>query len=389
MSIEDRLVEAIKTGLYRLWEEEEAHHIRKEGIYYPSAIGSCLRKQYYIYTVERRPSSEKLAVFATGKGVHKAVAEALSASGIVKVESEEVETKLIVSKEVQLRGRMDILIVEVNGEKVVVEVKSTSKLPENPYENHFLQLQTYLHAAKLKKGVLLYWDKRTGKIKAFEVMRDEKYLGRVAERAVILHEYLKKRIPPPKEAVIENRLWECDLCEYNDICNPFLLEGIPRGEPIAVFSLDGTIVDDTERRKMALRLIGLSETIDPREIRGGLKASYLKAYFDPVSYSLDRPNPEAVEEIWRHRKEGMYIVIVSERPLEYQTAIENELKNMGMPFDALVLRYEGEPTQKWKLTMVKRLKTNYKVSVYVDSDPKVLEKVEKLGVRVKPISKKG
>ncbi len=382
MSVEDRLVEALKTGLYRLWEEEEAHHIREEGVYYPSAIGTCLRKQYYIYTVERRPSSEKLAIFATGKGVHKAVAEALSASGIVKVESEEVETKLDVSKEVQLRGRMDILVVEVNGERVVVEVKSTSRLPENPYENHLLQLQTYLHAAELERGALLYWDKRTGRIKAFEVKRDEKYLAKVAERALILHEYLKKGSPPPKEAVIENRLWECDLCEYNDICNPFLLEGIPRGEPIAIFSLDGTIIDDSERRKLALRFVGLSETVDPGEIRGGLKASYLKAYFDPVNYSLDRPNPIAVEEVWRHRKKGVYIVIVSERPLEHRAAVEKELRSMGIPFDALVLRYEGEPVRKWKLTTIKRLKTNYEITVYIDSDPKFLEKVERLGIKV-------
>lgn len=388
LSIEDKLVEAVEAGLYRLWEEEEAQHIRKEGVYYPSAIGACLRKQYYIYTLERRPSPEKLAIFATGKGVHKAVADALSASGIVNVESEEVETRLTISQEIELRGRIDILLVEMDGEKVVVEVKSVSKLPENPYENHLLQLQAYLHATKLNKGALLYWDKRTGKVKAFSVTRDENYLAKVAERAIILHEYLKRKAPPPKEAVVEGRLWECDVCEYADVCNPFLLEGIPSGESLAVFSLDGTVVDDSERRKMALRLAGLPPSVDPEEIRGTLKASYLKLYFDPMSYSLDRPEPEAVKEIWEQRKKGMYIVILSERPEEHRAVVENELKSMGIPFDALVLRCEEEQANKWKLKMIKRLKTNYNISIYVDSNPNILKRIERSGVAIKLISKK-
>jgi len=381
-SIGERLVEALKRGLYKLWEEEEAHHVRKEGVYYPSAIGSCLRKQYYMYTVERKPSSEKLAVFATGKGVHKAVAEALSVSGVVKVESEEVETRLSVSKDVQLKGRIDILVVEVNGERVVVEVKSTSRLPENPHENHLLQLQTYLHAAGLKRGILLYWDKRTGRVKTFEVEKDEKYLAKVAERAIVLHEHLKRGTPPLKEAVLENRLWECDLCEFYDICNPFLLDVVPEGEEIVIASLDGFLVDDSERRKRALRLSGLSEGVNPYEIRGALRATYLKNYFDPASYPLDRPNPNAIKSIWGYRKHGRYIVLLSERPSEYRDEVERELKKIGIPYDVLLLRPEDEAITRWKLSTIKRLSSSYKIYICIESDPKMVERIERLGIKI-------
>jgi CRISPR/Cas system-associated exonuclease Cas4 (RecB family) len=381
--LERKVVEALKKGLLNLWEEESLQHVRKEGVYYPSAIGSCVRKQFYMYTIGERPSSEKLAIFATGKGVHNAVAEALNASKLIVVESEEVETDLKVTEEVTLKGRIDVLVAKVNGSKAIIEVKSTSHLPENPYENHLLQLQTYLHATGIEDGVLLYWDKRRGNVKAFAVKKDEKYMQKLAERTIILHEHIKKEIPPLKEAILEGRLWECDVCEFNSICNPFLLDGITKGEPVVIVTLDGVILDDEERKRYALSMIGLPPSVDPKELRGRLKASFLKHYFDPLHYALDRPKKDTVDELWRYRKMGRHILILSERPEEFFQRTREEVERLGIPYDAIILRPENHPMLKWKLDTLKRLSTNYKVELFMDNDERVMKPLSKLGLPVK------
>ncbi len=379
---EERIVEALKQGLKNMWEEEQAQHLREEGVYYPSAIGACLRKQYYIYTIGEKPSPEKLAIFATGKGVHKAVAEALNASGIVKVEQEEVGTSLKISENITLKGRIDILVVEIDGSKSIVEVKSTSKIPENPHENHLLQIQAYLHATGYERGILLYWDKRKGKVKAFAVKREKEYLHKIAERAILLHEHLKRKVPPLKEAIIEGRQWECDTCEYRSICEPFIIDTIPKNESIVVASLDGVLVDDTERKKLALFLTGLSPEIDPSLIKGQLKQAFLKSYFDPANYVKDSPKTDSIDELWRYRKLGKYIVIISERPEEYYKQTKEELEKMGVPFDALILRPENQPIIKWKRDVLKRLKENYDIYIYLESDRRIAEMIQKMGILV-------
>ncbi|MGC9190204.1 MAG: CRISPR-associated protein Cas4, partial [Conexivisphaera sp.] len=177
--------EAVRRGLRELWREESAAHERRPGVYYPSYLGYCLRKQYYIYSIGEEPTSEKLAVFATGKGVHEAVAEALGAAGDIKVEEVEKEVALDLGNGVSLSGRVDIILAEVGGRRVIVEVKSASRIPEAPQEHHLLQLQIYLNALNVEDGVLLYWDKRRGRLATFDVRRDPKYLGRAAERALL------------------------------------------------------------------------------------------------------------------------------------------------------------------------------------------------------------
>jgi hypothetical protein len=162
-----------------------------------------------------------------------------------------------------------------------------------------------------------------------------------------------------------------------------LLDGITKGEPVVIVTLDGVILDDEERKRYALSMIGLPPSVDPKELRGRLKASFLKHYFDPLHYALDRPKKDTVDELWRYRKMGRHILILSERPEEFFQRTREEVERLGIPYDAIILRPENHPMLKWKLDTLKRLSTNYKVELFMDNDERVMKPLSKLGLPVK------
>ena len=377
---ESKIIEdAVRTGLRRLWEKESALHEWRLGVYYPSYLGYCLRKQYYIYTVGEKPSSEKLAIFATGRGVHKAVEEAINESGLVKVEEVEKKIELQVNNEVIISGRVDLLLASVNGEKIIVEVKSTSRLPEEPLEHHVLQLQAYLHAENVEKGVILYWDKRRGSIRAFMIPREEAKLREIKERAVVLHNYLASGREPPREAVIENRLWECELCEYKNLCKPFLLPNIREGETILVAEVDGVLVDDTKRREEALARIGRVGS-EPSKLPPEDRSRYYQAYYSKELLVNDTRGPW-VDYVWKRRAEGTRLVIVSSRPSNLRRETEDELRRLGLIWDYLMLRPEKEQANKWKSKMYRWLGEYYVIDKILDHGRAAREAAKKLGVK--------
>lgn len=369
--------EAVRAGLRELWRKESAAHERRPGVYYPSYLGYCLRKQYYIYTMGEEPTSEKLAVFATGKGIHEAVAEALGASGNVEVEDVEREVRLELGNGIVLSGRVDLIVAKVGGRRVVVEVKSTSRLPEAPQEHHAMQLQIYLNALGVEDGVLLYWDKRRGTLASFDVKRDEGELRRAAERALLLHEYLTKGVPPPREAIIEGRTWECDVCDYRRICKPFLIEGIPEGEGVIVSEVDGILVDDSRRVREALAKVGVPPDSSPWRLRGDLRTRFLELYYDPSALSLDSRGP-FLEYAWRRRAEGTRLIIVTRRPERIRKATEEELRSMGIIWDGLLMSPDGEDGE-WKSRILRRLSENYRVEEVLDRERASLSVARRIG----------
>ena len=377
--IADRVEDAVREGLRRLWEEERALHEWSPGSYYPSYVGYCLRKQYYIYELGERPTSEKLAIFATGRGVHKAVEEALRASGIVDVEDVEKEVEVKLTDDISLSGRVDLLLAEVEGERVIVEVKSTSRLPESPLEHHMMQIQVYLKAEHMDRGILLYWDKRRGEIRAFKVERSEDLLRRIAERVVVLHEYIRRGSPPPKEAVLEGRLWECDLCEYRDRCKPFLLPGIPEGERILISEVDKVLVDDSGREREALALAGVPG-VEVEELSPEVRRRFYGYYYSADLLGHDVRGP-FVEYVWRRRAEGVKLVVVSGRPEGLREETIEELRRLGLTWDHIMLRPKGEREVGWKINTYRRLAEHYSIEEVLDRNRAAQRAARRLGAK--------
>ena len=213
---ENKLEDLLKKGLVSLNNKEKNGHKTEKGVYYPSALGSCLRKQYYTYTLGERVSPEELVIFATGKSVHETIARAFGE--VATIEKVEENVLLEILPAIKLKGRIDLLIADYDGKKYLIEAKSTSKTPDAPFEEHVLQLQVYMQALNYEEGFVLYWNKVTGEIKVFKVAKNEEAIKNIFERVKKLDYYVSKNVPPEPEAILKGRFWECEKCPFLELC---------------------------------------------------------------------------------------------------------------------------------------------------------------------------
>ena len=209
------LAEMLKKAIKQNNEEDALLHPQRVGVYHPSEIGYCLRKQYYSYVLGGAGfDDETLTIFAVGDAVHRMVADFLG----IATEDREVEITLQVSEDAQLHGRADIMIAR-NGNTRIVEVKSTSHDYTAPKPEHELQLQVYLHALGVEHGILLYVGKTSGKITAFDIKRDPAKFEEIKRRVLMLHNAIKTHTLPPAEGK-QKPLWqECKYCPFKQACD--------------------------------------------------------------------------------------------------------------------------------------------------------------------------
>jgi CRISPR/Cas system-associated exonuclease Cas4 (RecB family) len=353
MSLNEVVKEALKDGLMKIWREESEEHTRKIGEYYPSGIGYCLRKQYYEYEIPKPPASETLAVFATGKGVHDAVASALSKSGKVSIEHVEFPIQLKINESIKLTGRIDVLIAEVMGKRAILEIKSTSRIPDQLHFSHTLQLQAYLHAIDVDTGLLLYWDKRSGEIECFTLQKDVSWLQKIGERVIMLDYYLRSRIEPYKEAFIEGKYWECDKCLYYSECSPFTIEHISPEEKIALLGISVEVKDN--------------------------------------SINIVSPSIEELRELCSKRKEyGDKVVILFDADSSYIGKISEVLETFKIGYDAIIAKPDSYRSATfWKLEFARRLARTYRIVYYADSSDFPEEEAVKFSAKTERIGNSG
>jgi hypothetical protein len=383
------IVDALKEGMFSEWEEESVNHKFRLGSYYPSIIEHCLRQQAYSYLHPVPPTSEELNIFAEGRAIHELIALALRRSGLISVEGREVVVDLEFGEEARLHGRIDDLILirissstagEDNGKVnyklfVPLEIKSVSTLPDEPKQSHYYQLSTYLLAKNYPMGVLLYWAKRGGGVRAFPIRKDDVMMYVLRERVLELHEALAAGTMPQKEAARNREFGQCEWCSYSEDCNPFLIENIPAGSKLALFDLDSTLLDPLPRRKAILQELGLPSTLRPWDIEDEeLREKFNELYDNPRYVSYDALIDQGKERVFSHLNQGNLAVAISpgrrERILE---ATRARLANLGVPVHHMILREEGnyDSETKFKTKWVSRLVKNYSIVEYFDRDAAV------------------
>ena len=122
----------------------------------------------------------------------------------VQTEVELVKEIVVEGKTLKIKGRADA-IIEVNGEKVVVEIKSSRTDKGIPHEHHIIQLKIYLWMTGIKKGLLVYiTPDRIAEYPVDEPLDD-------AEVAKLAEETLKL-LKAPRYA------WECKYCVFAKVC---------------------------------------------------------------------------------------------------------------------------------------------------------------------------
>lgn len=202
---------------------EREHRPKGVGRYYPSEIGSCLRKTWYSYKFPKEIEPGLLRIFEMGNILHDFVVEVLKSEKTPDVEL--LESEFPVKKEMEgftISGRVDnLLLLKQSGKNVLVEVKSTSNVDrvKGPQISHVRQLQFYMLATGVHNGALLYIDKRNLESKVFSVPFSETEADDVLERFKSLHSHLTGKKVPPAEAKGDKRIaWMCNYCEYSDKC---------------------------------------------------------------------------------------------------------------------------------------------------------------------------
>lgn len=202
-----------------LWREYKPKEI---GRYFPSEIGSCMRKVWFSYKKPKETEADLVRIFETGNILHDFVVEVLRSERTPEVELLENEFPFKIQVDNFLvAGRVDdLILVKLSGKKVLIEVKSTRSLKyiDNPMQRHVIQLQFYMHATGVHDGMLLYIEKNTLQTKWFDLRYDKKIVDNAIKRFKQLHKALNANKMPGAEAKISGDEWMCRYCPYFDEC---------------------------------------------------------------------------------------------------------------------------------------------------------------------------
>lgn len=199
------------------------HYPKKMGRYYPSEIGRCLRKIWYSYKYPKEVKPDLLKIFELGNILHDFVVEVLKSEKNPNVELLKYELPVKMDMgDFTISGRVDdLILLKDKGENVLVEVKSIKNIAyaKNPQSSHKTQLQFYMHASNVHKGMLLYIDKTTLQSKVFPINYNEEEAVQIVKRFDVLHDYLMNNKLPASEAKDDaDTKWMCKYCEYTDRC---------------------------------------------------------------------------------------------------------------------------------------------------------------------------
>lgn len=203
---------------------------RTIGRYYPSEVGQCLRRSWFNIKMPKPVEPEVTKIFEAGNLFHAFIVEVLKSEKNPEIKLIESELPLKYKiDDFEISGRIDDLIqLEYNGEKVLIEVKSTKSIGtlNEPSESYVMQLQFYMHATGIKNGAILYIEKNTLKSKAFFLEYDPTIAKEVIDRFRKLHSSIKNNEIPEAEAKLKlNKRWMCNFCPYREEC-----DGIEKGK---------------------------------------------------------------------------------------------------------------------------------------------------------------
>ncbi len=248
---DDPLLEKIQQ-LVRSFADESGHSYRAQiGRYRASSVPYCNRKIAFemllgVEELEELEEDTRLVGTAmAGQLIHDFLEKALEP--ILISSEEEVEVNL---GEFIISGHYDLLVRDIDGNKVVIDVKTCSDASKvQPKEAHIRQLSVYQAALGGIAGALLYVERNNFQMKMFRFAFDKEIFTQVVLKMSELHsritrtwEYFEKKqsegmpplmgltldqvleavaldLVPPREPEFE---YECrnawSRCRFYDIC---------------------------------------------------------------------------------------------------------------------------------------------------------------------------
>lgn len=196
---------------------------KKMGRYYPSEIGSCLRKIWYSYKHPLETKPDLIKIFELGNILHDFIVEVLKSEKNPHIQLLKYEFPIKVDRgDFLISGRVDnLILLKEKGESVLVEVKSIKNIKYAKIQPRYnAQLQFYMHATNVHRGALLYVDKTTLQTKVFPINYNEEEAMQIVKRFDMLHSHLtENKLPTPESKQSKESEWMCKYCEYAEKCD--------------------------------------------------------------------------------------------------------------------------------------------------------------------------
>lgn len=239
-----RINEIIQNGYKSIKREDK---IRQKQTFAPSSIayghGTCPRYWYLAFEgkYEFKDNNDAMALANMENGIyfHDRFAKVLQASGkVISIEEE------IIIESPPIRGFIDA-IIDVDGEQVVVEAKSSKQewfvIKENsmkPSANHLYQIIIYIKGKGIKNGVLIYENKNDQSTIVIPVTIDE-HNEKIVDQAF---EWMREVYKNWQDQNIPTRPWtqknkNCKGCPLFDECWNSLPAGDMKMLPMEVVKL--------------------------------------------------------------------------------------------------------------------------------------------------------
>ncbi|MBD3407480.1 MAG: Dna2/Cas4 domain-containing protein [Candidatus Lokiarchaeota archaeon] len=208
--------------------DEKRKKQKRIGGIHASAIGYCMRKQWYEIKINRPQPNDTLRIFKVGNLLHDYVTELLKRHEDVEYVEDEKPIKILVEPEgFVIHGTYDDLVHLKDGTRILVDEKSCKNLfyIAEPKKEHVMQLMLYMRVLEVEHGQICYISKNKFQMKNFPVKFDEKLYKEVLARAKKLHLFLDENELPPAEAKqSKSTEWLCEYCLYADLCHEKGLE---------------------------------------------------------------------------------------------------------------------------------------------------------------------
>ena len=220
-------MENILKGSIDKFIEETRHRHRGSatiGEYHPSHIPYCMRKVFFDFKIGKEFPMEVKRKMEAGKVIHRWCDTVFkSNSDLTVLTTERKGLKNLDGYE--LRGTCDF-IVEHEGEKSIIDIKSTSYLQSQINKgtdlktHHIDQLMAYMQMFEIKVGYLLYIDRSDLVTSCHRIEYDLKKVEAIFARISTIHKHLVEDTFPIAEGKLEKeREWECKYCPYTLECN--------------------------------------------------------------------------------------------------------------------------------------------------------------------------
>lgn len=186
---------------------------------YGSDAGFCARRNVLLehnVWVDSNVNSAGKGYMAIGVAFENLLAESLQKLGRLLTQ----DFRLVLIPEVKISGKIDLIVIDSQGELALVEVKTCGELPSEIKPNHLAQVQTYCAVSGFKRAWVIYLSRNLSprkpmQTRTFQVDTSREAMVSRLTTAVVSRAASDLKMLPPQPAGFRKHT-ECHYCEFRD-----------------------------------------------------------------------------------------------------------------------------------------------------------------------------